>query len=1032
MKKIKVIGSLILSTSLAACSGGGSGAGSTTGGSSDIAANIAGIVSESNSSLSVQSTGGGLFSKLMATSNENSAMSVGDCAVQAYDISTGVAVGNPATTDTDGAYTLTGVTSGSTYKVVAECTGFTLASVSTADTKDPATKDKEVTSPLSSIIATMIVKEVVSQLENTFGALPQAFKDQAIKALAPTIMSLMKTLITDSVNSGTMVPPSTSEANTVAANLKVQKTAAQLDTVITNYDTVKPIPPAVTQGSKAAGAQASAMKDCDSTVTGSTVATCTKAMIKLMYNGMSFGVGLNLTSGGTNTGAYDQATCDEAGLGTDFPNAEYVSGGDIPPGFCFVKPKFKASDRNNNPNGDGGDHGPVFIESGLISATNVTGFLTELGSAFFNKNKYRFSDLDKMVFGYNSDKAGMNLRLFQERKEYGEFGETSAFYYLNSAGAWTSMGAANPQNLTSLDNSAGGWDWTPTSGSTDASLITAIGAGGPALLTKGVFVKKFGGPIPTMAQLEAMMNTSKTHTDYNPSGGKEFNVLFSEQPKFEVEDSTTHVRTRPCDDNDPTTACTGVTVQNPVVLVKVNFGTAISSGAYKNVKPIDSIIVPSAADCATSVTQIAAGTKVACFYLQPIYSQSGFSGVFNFIRTFDGQFLRDENNNNRAIKIASASDCASGALMGCSANDVFNGVTAWSNGSMTFTRSFATAITKGSGVGAMLSGVGIFNEFWQPSTSGGWKPSVIAKRTMNNAVALEMTGSVASLTTATPSLSGMSSRFHDDAVSTTGAYNVVVHRTCDINGCNNPNTSNAKVYLVSAVDGTPFSDVANDSTWDAANKTSLWTNCGPSGCTQVVTPLFSAANLISAIGATNEGLVTNFFIPSGPVANPNWRCDQEPFFKDGNGDGKLNCDTANPHSPALNNDVSYSDFYAVQRAQQMNQQSGSGSFTYSANDNAYQFSNPAGPKKLLTTAFNGWFDGAHTLSATTDLDALQAFSLIFMFFEESNKEIHLEGMDTNNQFGYVQSSPMFGNGGGDDPMKINTALGKGIQIYKQQ
>ena len=313
---------------------------------------------------------------------------------------------------------------------------------------------------------------------------------------------------------------------------------------------------------------------------------------------------------------------------------------------------------------------------------------------------------------------------------------------------------------------------------------------------------------------------------------------------------------------------------------------------------------------------------------------------------------------------------------------------------MSFASIDSTALTKGSGLNSILAGTGMFNEYWSPSSDGSWKPGVIAKWENGQGVALELVGSsITDIATTTPLLSGLTVRYNGESSGTGTAYNVVVQRTCDQNGCANPTTSTAKVYLINASTGAPLTDSFctdyDTCTW--TNKERIWT-CGSSGpCTQSVTPLFNASDLLSLVGGTVEARITNFFIPNGPVANPNWRCDQEPFFADGNGNGKLDCDTANPNAQPSGGDKSYSAMWEVQKSQMTCSSNNScGAFNVMPRENAYQFADPVGPKKLLTTAFNGWFDGKHSLSSTTELNALQTFSLIFMFFEEGTDEMHLE------------------------------------------
>lgn len=1037
MNNLKKTTVVLTALAMAACNGGGSAG---NGGSSleKLGANIAGMVSESSSTLSVQnlSSYDKMKMKIFGSENENSAMAVSGCTVTAFDMVTGEQKGNSVTTDSAGQYTITGVASGETYKVVADCGSFTLANVSTADEVDPDEKEREVTNPLTSLMATMIVKNIMEQLEGTLSALPESLKKTLMKTIAPVVLTAVKSAVEESVNNGTLIPPTTTEAKNLSDNLKEQKPASELNTAITTvYDeNTKPLPPAIKDSGKTAAAQAGALKDCDSTGVTDHAAQekiCTKSMINMMYNALGFSVGLNVVAAGSGgTGVFAGEACNSSNttLTSFFPNANFISGGEIPTGYCLVEPKFARSDRNNEEkSGDGG--GPTFIESGLIESNQVTGYLTMLGKAMYNKYSYNLGSIDKFVFGYDEDKAGMNTRIFQIRKNFNhESGSDKSYYYLASNSQWTAMGEGiQPYSLNLLDESSA-WDWTPGSNpeTGEADLITAIGAGKATNLAKTIFSKKFGGPVPTVQQIESMLNESRTHKEYNPTGGKEFHVLFSQNPKWEVPKagSTSGEMIRPCEDNDPTTACEGATDTTPQVIVRFTLGDKQASG----IRPLATVALPEAdANCATSITQLAQTGKHACYYLEPIYSRFGFSGIFNIIRTFDGQAFKNELNERRAIKVYSGADCsAEGAPSNCTANDVFEGTVKWGE-DVAFSATGEVTSTVSS-----LVGTSMYNEFWEPSTNG-WRPGVVAKWENGQGIPLELTGSVD--LSATPSVTGMGHQFKSPS-STGPRYNVVIHRDCSNTEGSicNPSTNNAKFYLYDVETGSAVTnsevcaDYVNCTAW--ANKARVFSCEGEMPnmtCSEKATPLFDAAALDTILGS-DANLVKNYFIPNGPVLNPNWKCEFEPFFADGNNNGKLDCGSSGP----INGDKTFSGMWEVQNAyMKCGQTDSCQNLNIMPRENAYQFADPVGPKKLLTTAFNGWFDGKHSITSSTELNALQVFSLIFMFFEEGGSNgTHIDNMDStdaNQEYAYEFYSPIMKSGNVE---KWNQAFGKAVENYK--
>ena len=139
-------------------------------------------------------------------------------------------------------------------------------------------------------------------------------------------------------------------------------------------------------------------------------------------------------------------------------------------------------------------------------------------------------------------------------------------------------------------------------------------------------------------------------------------------------------------------------------------------------------------------------------------------------------------------------------------------------------------------------------------------------------------------------------------------------------------------------------------------------------------------------GGTIATTTLRYHVHNGPVRNPNFSCEAEPYFVDGNGNGVLDCGTVNGVSAAINGDKSFSYigeyFWQVQ----------DGQISTASNlihrENAFVYGDPLGTKKLLSNAFNGWFDGTHSIDQNTSFNAIQVFALIFLFFEaDSEKHI---------------------------------------------
>ncbi len=106
--------------------------------------------------------------------------------------------------------------------------------------------------------------------------------------------------------------------------------------------------------------------------------------------------------------------------------------------------------------------------------------------------------------------------------------------------------------------------------------------------------------------------------------------------------------------------------------------------------------------------------------------------------------------------------------------------------------------------------------------------------------------------------------------------------------------------------------------------------------------------------------------------------------------------------------------------------------TLLSRDNGFVFGDPVGAKKLLTTAFNGWFDGTHTINAQTNLNALQVFGLVFLTFSrEGGLSFDTTGTTLpNGRFTIQMPSDAPGSDGSGKVIMINNLLGGGLLNLK--
>lgn len=1014
---------------LSACSSGGGGSGD--GGSASVA-NVSGKVTQSAGASSV-------YSKPMQKGDVSAAGAVGKfaesgCTIEAKDLTTNAVVAT-ATSDSNGNYTLTGVTAGSTYKIVATCGSNVYTAVAGAVVSDPSSvsdADRVGTNPRSTVIAAYIVKAVLSAVSESTAGLPTSVQDAVRQTILQTLDSVIQTItstIEEAINSGSMTEPTVAEATSVATTLKDATDTTAVNTAISAAPAA---PVAVDQAVIGAKNSSAALQACNSSLGGSQ-AKCIVAVAKLTYNVLGFPVGI-IKGGGafgtSNDCSASTTVASGSGGGTlndYFPNAKYADHAadtNIPSGYCAIKPKLAAPDRNRGYENDGESHSPVFVEEGDLDGDTVadTGVLTELGKALYNNTKYNIGSVDKMVFG-STNSAGFNARLISRQFVPGAGSGSYGYYYYGSGGSWVNTSwistcqtdgrspgsGSSPCSYRGLNLTYSSTAWSSASSAVSgaATLAGLIGAGDVTGL--GIFAKIYGGTIPTQNELNTFIDQGRIHTDYNITGEKEIHVVTSTYPKWSG-------ASNPCFDNDPTTACKdsdGAAIQP--VRVNLTFGTA---DATTKVKPI------------TAIATDASGE----YYMRPYYNQNGFSGVLGFVKVSDGRIVRDELMRDRAVKIVfTTNDCNTNALpatgSGCAVDKMYNVELSWSGcnggGGGTcpgYTATNSTAITKTGLTLAVQANYKASFEQWCGG-SGCWGHNLVGKGTF---------GSLSYLKLKLTNVNADHDTFNTPGfgkATVAGEYNVAVNYSCTSSACTADD-----FYLVDK-DGVPYTDDGGTLIASMGYPGGTWTSVGKYTLAEIDATNSGDLDTSTAGSQTLADLAANYNIPEGPIRNPNFSCDAEPFFIDGNGNGKLDCETVGGFSQASasSGDKSFQGTYeyswylndpSIDNSTRTARQSQ----ILRPRDNAYEYGDPLGTKKLMSIAFNGWFDGQHTLTSTQSLDAIQVFSLLYMFMSSGGDTKHIEGVVSNqNEFEVV--SPLLGDGGGD-VKSMNKAIGQAFIEYK--
>ncbi len=979
---------IMASLALTACGGGGgsNGGGSGGGDAGGAIDNISGLVSESAGS----STIGG-----QRINNKVGTMSVSGCTATAYDIDTNAVVAT-ATTDASGKYIIEGVTAGSTYKVVVTCGSNSFSVVASAENSDPAEKDDDEfvpTNPRTTIIAAYIVKSIKEAVDEATDGLPAAAQDAVKNAILAALDNIVQTItetIEEAIESGAMEEPSLGTAKTVADGLKDANDAGAVDTTLGNASVSAP--KSVDQAINGAR-QASKLKSaCDSSLAGADINKCRRAMAQFMYNALGFAVVLLNDGNGifANTGAGDCAGSDTVNGGSDtlddmFPNGEYADPNDFDSGItdgllCLIQPKLGRPNRNRGyKDGGGDDGGPIFAETADMDndASADVGVITAIADSLYNGNTYNLKSMDRLVFDH-SNGSGMNMRMVKMSREFNENGGDP--YIGNVMAAWNGTAWANMDTSTACQGGNPCWgpwdliesfnfsDMTWASAQANGTLASAVNAA--SHVDFNVFYHQYAGPVPTQSQLDQSIDNERVHKDYNISGEKEFYVLTNAAPKFSNDGSN------PCYDRDPGTPCVDDS-DNPISAVRLNL--TLGAEDAEGFKPV------------TAIESNASGSAM----LRPVWGYQGFTGVFELVNFQTGRLLQDELMRVRALKLVfDGSECGSNGLPAqggsCDAGFVFNVEPDWSGCN---------------GPGDPCPGISAKSA--TPITVNGGDPFNLRKDYLQTWIDLSGNGSgphagfVSAGTWDNPTIADVIVTVNGGSEDTFGAGNgngdidagehgVVINWNCP--GANQPCVPDGFVLINNA--GTPLVD------------DTLCAGCSALGDFQGLGAATRwPANVIEAIAVNGGGDISSnsvtYHVFTGPVRNPNFSCEAEPFFVDGNGNGRLDCGIVNGVSSAINGDKSYSGEWEFRDA--LNSSAIPAGTVLRPRENAFVYGDPIGTKKLLSNAFNGWFDGQHTIDQNTSFDSIQVFALIFLFFE-ADSEKHMEELCNGGAIGGTTAS----------------------------
>ncbi len=1053
------------------------------GGASSALAGIFGTVTGTNASIYSAQPKGQFEIKV---ASDIAVQAVSGCTVSASELGGVDTVVATATSDSSGNYNLTGLDASKSYRVTTDCpSGERYSSVGKSST-DSTTRI--LTNPRSTLIAAMIVKSVLNAIDaattSLTGAVKELVKDSLKKSL-DSIVSRIQATVQDEIEAGTIPDPSSSTANTLTTSIKTADTLGA-SSVGTNVDAAvgSTIPPSVTNDLNSATAASAALPKCDGTLASNqpvtsapVVAGCVVALAKIMRNILGFPVGLLDATITAEVGG--ACSSGNAALKTLFPNSDFKTNGtdpNIPVGYCAIIPNLPQVNRNrvfDYSGGGDGNHGPVFIEA----TTGQTGLLTELSKAMLGGAKYLLSDIDKMIFsraGTGATLAGLDGRLVAEAYSSGK----AVYFYMDSTGqfvhtTWPTCTANSitkdcvpsrkGDNTFAISMTLASADWSDTPGGTQGAALSSIfnaSAYRSGMLSFAPTLQSFGGTIPSASQLKTFLDSEKIHADYNPYGPSEFNVMYSKSP-YRAQFGGT--QDNGCWDNDTATACYGqdhdTTTPYPAVLVTfTKQTTAADSTGYKNIIAITNNSV------ASSNT----------YYPLPVFKFSNGPGVwaqaFKFLKSSDGKPLRDEVGRERAIYVVTtqATQCGlavggSGAVLpavgsgatGCQDGYVYNAFLDYSTCPATCPSVHladvgvtATPILQ-SGVPMVITPRSEIRSSFvnYPGKVGGHQVLAVEGSQGRQPLIVRLTSSGTLDTTVQARLG-----FLDSSANTLDFY-MGMNWTCSGSGASqfcNPDPSG--FFLADsnglAVRTGTHGISAPTNVWASTTICSAGTTA-PSCTVQTDYMKLLTVDLAAAAfdfdpttGASQSFNATfkYFVLDMGPVPNPVWHCSGEPFFvapttATGDAAYTLSCSADDTTVTAGYKTFSNKwDYYRWVNEPTNETPARSTRPLIQNSKNAFAYGDPDAAKSLISTAFNGWLDGAHSLTPTTQLNALQAFGLIYMTLsQDSDRRYFKVNTAISNSTGaYYLLMPMdFISSGGGAAGLINTLMGNGFSTFKQ-
>ncbi|MCS5609958.1 MAG: hypothetical protein NZ961_06065, partial [Candidatus Poribacteria bacterium] len=199
------------------------------------------------------------------------------------------------------------------------------------------------------------------------------------------------------------------------------------------------------------------------------------------------------------------------------------------------------------------------------------------------------------------------------------------------------------------------------------------------------FSNKFAGTVPSWGGVKNWVKKTKTHIPVNSIQSETY-VVITEEPKRGKE---TNGDSNYCRDKDPATTCTtqkGNSIEDKKITIGLTFSKLTSSDVPNNPGRVGFRYISSIGSKHTTQTK-----SQKNFYLRPLHDSNGATGAFGLVSAKNGRSLRNPLGNEVALVIVqNANSCSSASAkfnysldngtaqsLGCDSNSVGKAIELW-------------------------------------------------------------------------------------------------------------------------------------------------------------------------------------------------------------------------------------------------------------------------------------------------------------------------------------------------------------------